>query len=300
MTTKGFLIYAHNNEEIDYGKMALCAALMIKHNLKENAVCLATDQGTIDWLRKEKGDAIVDYAFDHIKVLEWDEVTGKSGKKTFMDTASTAKTLTWHNRTRNSAYELSPFDETIILDSDVLVQDRAFDLVWGNNEDVMINRDALTLEHRKPGYGEIRLDDMGIPMYWATMVYFQKTERAKLLFDLVAHVKDKYSYYQHVYEFPGKLYRNDYAFSIAIHMLNGFLENNEFKSLPVNTILSSFDTDELIAVKLNELTFLVQDSEQSWRFRVNNVKGLSVHTMNKYSLLRHADAIIETYYKDAN
>src|SRR5690606_27214653 len=104
---------------------------------------------------------------------------------------------------------------------------------------------AITLEHKAPSDHEVRLDKMGIPMYWATMVYFQKTERAKLLFDLVAHIKEKYDYYQFVYEFPGKLFRNDYAFSIAVHMLNGFLENDEFKNFPVDTILSSFDIDEL-------------------------------------------------------
>jgi hypothetical protein len=142
----------------------------------------------------------------------------------------------------------------------------------------------------------VRLDSMGIPMYWATMVYFQKTPRAKMLFDLVSHVKAQYAYYQYVYEFPGKLYRNDYAFSIAIHMMNGFLTNNEVKSFPCGKILSSFDTDELIAVKENELTFLVQDSAQDWRFFANNVKGITVHAMNKYALLRHAQTIIDIYY----
>jgi len=293
--TKGFLIYAHNNEEVDYGKMALCCALMIKSNLKENATCLVTDQGTIDWLTQQVGQEMVDKAFDHVKLIGYDQFAHKSLQKRFLDTASTSKTLTWHNGTRSSAYELSPFDETIVLDSDVLVQDGMFDLVWGNDEDILINHKALTLEHQTPRKHEVRLDTMGIPMYWATMVYFRKGERAKLLFDLVDHVKEKYSYYQYVYEFPGKLYRNDFAFSIAIHMMNGFLENNEVKSFPQDTILSSFDTDELIEVRKNELIFLVNCMEENWRFRVNAVKGITVHTMNKYALLRHADKIIELY-----
>lgn len=295
MTSKGFLIYAHNNEEIDYGKIALCCSLMIKANLRNHQVCLVTDQGTIDWLTSSLGSDLVEYAFDHVKVVGYDDFQNKDNQKRFLDTNSTAKVLTWHNGSRSSAYELSPFDETVIIDSDLLVQDRSLDLVWGNCEDVMINRDVLTLEHKSPKPGEVRLDGMGIPMYWATMVYFQKTERAKLLFDLVDHIKEKYAYYQFVYEFPGRLFRNDFAFSIAIHMLNGFLENNEIKSLPVSTILSSFDTDELIDVKRNELIYLVNDSVDEWKFKINNVKRVNVHTMNKYSLLRQADKIIDIY-----
>jgi hypothetical protein len=294
--SKGFLIYAHNNEEVDYGKLALCCALMIKRNLTVNATCLVTDQGTLDWLRASHTAELIEYAFDHIKVVDYATSHGGSKQKKFLDTSSTSKILSWHNGSRNTAYELTPFDETIILDSDVLVQDKSFDLVWGNDEDLMVNNQAITLEHQSPRHTEVRLDTMGIPMYWATMVYFQKTPRSKMLFDLVSHIKAQYAYYQYVYEFPGKLYRNDYAFSIAIHMMNGFLENNEVKNFPCGKILSSFDTDELIGVKENELTFLVQDSQQEWRFFVNNVRGITVHAMNKYALLRHAPTIIDIYY----
>jgi hypothetical protein len=293
--SKGFLIFAHNNEEVDYGKLALTCSLMLKSKLKHNDVCLVTDQGTIDWLRKSMGEEMVNYAFQHIEVLSYDVVKAKNAMRNFRDSASTTKSLTWLNSTRSSAYELSPFDETIMIDSDVLVQDNMFDLVWGNDEDILINREVLTLEYKKPHANEIRLDGMGIPMYWATQVYFRKGERAKLLFELVEHIKQRYEYYQYVYEFPGKLFRNDYAFSIAIHMLNGFLENNEVKPFPSPVILSSFDCDELIEVAKGSLKFLVNNVEDNWQYGLNTVKGITVHAMNKYSILRHADQLIELY-----
>lgn len=296
MTTRGFVIYAHNNEEIDYGKLAICCSVMIKSNLLVNKVCLITDQGTLDWINKTIESSLVKYAFDIIKIVGHSDYSSNSSKKKFLDTNSTSKILTWHNGSRSSAYDLSPFDETIILDSDVLVQDNTFDLVWSNDEDIMINNKAITLEHKLPHKNEVRLDSMGIPMYWATIVYFKKCERAKLLFDLVQHIKEKYDYYQFVYEFPGKLYRNDYAFSIAIHMLNGFLSNHEIKSLPVDTILSSFDTDELLDIRYNELIFLVNNSDDKTKFRLTNITGINVHVMNKYSLLRQSDKLIKLYY----
>jgi hypothetical protein len=227
--------------------------------------------------------------------LGYDVVKAKNAMRNFRDSASTTKNLTWLNSTRSSAYELSPFDETIMIDSDVLVQDKMFDLVWDNDEDILINRDVLTLEHKQPSQHEIRLDGMGIPMYWATQIYFRKGERAKLLFELVEHIKQRYEYYQYVYEFPGKLFRNDYAFSIAIHMLNGFLENNEFAPFPAPVILSSFDCDELIDVSKDQLKFLVNNVDDNWQYMINNVKGVTVHAMNKYSILRLADKLIEIY-----
>jgi hypothetical protein len=293
--SKGFLIFAHNNEEVDYGKIALCCSLMLKSYCKNNDVCLVTDQGTIEWLAQSVGQELVSYAFQHIRLLEYKNVKTNTAQRRFRDSMSTEKTLSWLNTTRSSAYSLSPFNETIMIDSDLLVQDNTFDLVWGNDEDILVNRDVLTLEHKKPHINEIRLDSMGIPMYWATQVYFRKGERAQLLFDLVDQIRERYDYYQYVYEFPGKLFRNDYAFSIAIHMLNGFLENNEIKSFPASTILSSFDCDELINVKENALTFLVNNSEQHWQYTLNTVKNVTVHTMNKYSILRHADKLIEIY-----
>lgn len=293
--SKGFLIFAHNNEEVDYGKIAVCCSLMLKAHCQNNDVCLVTDQGTLDWLRESLGREMVDYAFQHIRVLDYPRVKFVKAQRTFRDTVSTEKSLSWFNSTRSTAYELSPFDETIMIDSDLLIQDNAFDLVWGNDEDILINREVLTLEHKKPAIQEIRLDSMGIPMYWATQVYFRKGERAKQLFDLVDHIRERYDYYQYVYEFPGKLFRNDYAFSIAIHIMNGFLENNEIKSFPSDTILSSFDCDDLIAVKEGALTFLVNSATERWKFTLNNVKGITVHAMNKYSILRQADAIIELY-----
>lgn len=294
--SKGFLIYAHNNEEVDYGKIALVCSLMIKANLKENDVCLVTDQGTLDWMNKSLDADLMKQAFNHVKVLDYG-FKRESRQRQFLDTKSTVKHLTWHNGTRSTAYELTPYDETIILDSDVLVQDGMFDLVWGNDEEVLINREALTLLHTPPRDSERRLDSMSIPMYWATMVYFRKSERAEILFDLIEHIKDNYEYYQYAYEFPGKLYRNDYVFSIAIHMLNGFLENDEFKPFPQSKILSSFDVDDIVRVGKNELTFLAQDQHESWRFLLSRVKGVTVHTMNKYAILRHADELIELYRK---
>ena len=105
-----------------------------------------------------------------------------------------------------------------------------------------------------------------------------------------------YEFYRYVYGFKGRLYRNDFTFSIAIHMLNGFGSQETIPSLPVPKLLTSFDCDELIEVPArNEFLFLVNDTSERWRFRATRVSGMNVHVMNKFSIIRHADRFLELY-----
>lgn len=296
MSERGYLIFANNNPEVDYGLIALCNALMIKSNSEVKDVTLVTDNFTLDWLRSSRGN-LVDRAFNRVIVQNWEEVTKGSTQRRMQDTPSTTKSLAWYNGTRRNAYDLSPYQETILLDCDYLVCDRSLDLCWGSVNEVMINRQARTLEHQDPSPAEQMLGPFSIPMLWATCVYFQKGKKAKLLFDLVGHVRENYPYYQYVYGFGGRLYRNDFAFSIAAHMLDGFQKRHDtIPTLPYPVLTSSFDCDELYDVPAkNELVFLVNDTSDKWRFRLSRTKGINVHVMNKFSIVRHADKIIDIY-----
>lgn len=297
MSQRGFLIFANNNPQVDYGLVAICNALMIKSNLKENHVTFVTDEYTLGWLKESRGEEILNRAFDNIIVQTWDEVHGQKAttERRFHDTLSTTHTLPWYNHSRPDAYALSPYEETILIDCDYLVADKTLDLAWGSHEDIMINRDALTLGHELPADQERMLDPFTIKMYWATCVYFRKSPTAKLLFDLVAHVRENYEFYQIVYGFKGTLYRNDFAFSIALHMLNGF-GLDSVASLPSPVLLTSFDCDELYDVPAkNEFIFYVNDSKDRWKFTLSRVKGVNVHVMNKFSIIRHASKFLEIY-----
>lgn len=290
--SRGFLMYAHNNEEVDYGLIALCNALMIKTNMRENAVALVTDNGTKSWLIEQFGEEFISRAFDHIIMA------GKSAgkeKRAYQDTASTSKKLSWYNGSRSSAYDVSPFDETILIDADYLICDNTLDHVWGTDTDLMMNRTATSLNFAPLDERETHLNSFGIPMYWATCVYFRKSEFAKMFFDVVAHVKTNIQYYQFLYRFPGRLFRNDYVFSIAAHTLGGWTHGG-VENLPVPYLLTSFDRDELHdVVGKNKFVFLVNDAEQSWKFNLARVDNLNVHIMNKFSIVRNAKKIISLY-----
>lgn len=286
--SRGVLIHAHNNQQIDYALIALCNALMIRHYL-DVPVCLVISEGCLDWIRQCHGRR-VNQAFDKI-ILH-----SESGHNTrrFCDTLSTMHNLPWHNATRADSYQLSPFDETLLIDADYLILDKTLRHVWDSPHDLMLNRRVVPLNHSKPTR-DLWVGEVGIELCWATCVYFRKTPMAEMFFDIVRHIREHYDYYSMAYEFPTLSYRNDFAFSIATHMLSGFT-HSDIATLPADFLFTSFDCDELIdAPAQGDLTFLVNDTHDRWRFTVTRTKGISVHVMNKFSITRQANKLIELY-----
>lgn len=285
--SRGFLIHAYNNTEIDYGTMALCSSLLIKKNLRYNQVALITNQGTIDWARNQHGK-LFDRAFDHVVIVDHET---KTGNRTFFDTRNHNKVLPYRNGNRVDSYELSPFDETILLDADYLVLDTSLDHCWSTADEIMINRHVIDLDHRlsPPGF-DARLNKMGIPLYWATLLYFRKGKTSKCLFDTMRFIKENFAYYQNLYQFsPGGFFRNDYALSIAIHMLHGQFENDPIAQFPMNNIMVATEHDDLIGFVNGNAYFLNQTKPD--RDTIHKVMT-NIHVMNKWSITRMANRII--------
>ena len=242
--SRGFLIHAYNNKQIDYGMMALCCALLIKKHLKENTTALVTTQDTIDWLERSPHSDLVNYAFDKIIVAD---IERSVPERKFHDTQYTTFSLPYYNTNRANSFELSPFDETVLIDADFLVLDNSLDCVWGSSEDLLANKSIIDLNHvENLGGFDKRFNEMSIPLYWATVVYFQKTDRVKSLFELIKFIKENYNFYQQLYQFKSNSYfRNDYALSIAIHMLNGHVEGDAVKHLPIPDLLVATEYDDM-------------------------------------------------------
>lgn len=290
--SRGLLFFAYNNEACNYVEMATaaCAAGRYYHD-EEVQGAIITDTSSWETLN-EKTQKTAEQVFNHIVFADMDYRVGKDNSRVFRDTNHAKQRASWHNGSRRFACELSPFDETLLLDSDYLTQSKGMTNVWGSVEDFMINRGSQLLRTKQEQPDHIA--PFSIPLYWATAIYFQKTKRTRILFDLVGHIQENYEYYQFVYGFKGKLYRNDFAFSIAIHMLSGFMENTEFASLPVK-YLTSADLDELHHIYLGGSRFLVGTPDNDWEFTIAQVDGVDTHVMNKFSLCRQTDRILDLY-----
>ena len=287
--TSGYLMHAYNNEELDYGTMALCSALLIKKQSVNNNVSLITTQDTINWLTSSKGYELVNSAFDDVLIVEIDR---EVPSRTFHDTRYTSKIQPYYNTSRPDSFDLTPFDETVLIDVDYLVLDNSLDNVWGSLEDIMVNKSVIDLNHTSNISGfDSRLSTLGIPMYWATVMYFKKNSRAKVLFDLIKFIKDNYKFYRALYNFSDSGYfRNDYALSIALHMLSGEFENDSIKSLTNPSLLFSTENDDMVSFNNGTASFIGEPTQGNFSLHKVNT---NVHVMNKWSIVRMADRIID-------
>jgi len=286
---RGFVMFAHNNPSLDYGTMALCNALMIKKHLKENKVALISDLGTVGHLESNFSDVIMRKAFDRIIINEPN--AEEAGTRRFGDTRYTSFTDTYKNTNRPNIYDLTPFEETVMIDADYLMLDDTMDLVWDHAHDFLCNRKTVDLDHNSNNFGfDNRFNEMSIPLYWATAIYFRKTDNSKLIFELMNFIRENYAYYQYLYRFNHSGYfRNDYALSIAIHMANNLMEYGSINPLPIDHILFSMEHDEMH--RFDDGKCLITSEPVQGEFYMHSVSS-NLHMMNKRSILRNKKEII--------
>ena len=84
------------------------------------------------------------------------------------------------------------------------------------------------------------------------------------------------------------MYRNDIAFSIAIHLMNG-KTNGEFVTELPGRMLYTVDKDLLLDIKDQKMQFLVEKEKHLGEYMAAKVENTDVHIMNKSSLVRYID-----------
>jgi hypothetical protein len=107
-------------------------------------------------------------------------------------------------------------------------------------------------------------------------------------FLLLSHIKNNWEYFRTLYCINSPIFRNDIAFSIAIHIMNGKTSGDFAQELPGKMIYTK-DTDILISAEDNIMKFLIEKKNYLGEYTVAKTKGLDVHVMNKLSLSRYID-----------
>ena len=212
--SRGILMFAHNNDEIDYFRLAVVNALLIQKHLGIKDITVVTDSHSLEYAKENLGEDTINKAINNIVLNEKDRNFKRANIRVYKDTSHTAKNLSFYNVNRCDAYDISPYDETILIDADYLILSDTLNQCWGHNEELMMNWKWQDVMFERKFDSLDRLNDMGITMYWATVVYFRKTPYVESFFNTVKHVKDKW-FYRDLYKWAGRLYRNDYSFSVA-------------------------------------------------------------------------------------
>jgi hypothetical protein len=283
--SKGVLLFAYNTRQVDYIRLALLSGKLAKEKLNV-PVSLVTDKSTLAWSRESKIYDKVEDIFENVIISENDN----NNNYRILHDGDTKEKIPFKNFSRALAWDLTPYDKTLLIDSDFLILSNTLSNYWDMDEDFLISPSIKDLhsEDRMQHYDRY-ISDVGIKMLWATTIIFNKNQRSRIIFDLIKHIRDNYNHYSEIYRFDNRIYRNDIAFSIANHTCSGFLENVNYTLPP---ILSTLDRDILIDVENDALKFLLYDHLKN-NYLVTTSKNIDIHVMNKQSIIRNFDKLME-------
>jgi hypothetical protein len=260
--TQGFLLFAHNNEEIEYGLMAVWSARRIAKWLGK-PVSLVTDEQTCESLTAKLPGW--EQSFD--RVIKQPSTATQT--KRYVD-----RQLTFHNLDRTSAWDLTPYDETIVIDTDVLVQSTNLNKLWNSEHDLLVCKTSKNLFGRTDPEFEY-ISETSIKFFWATVFYFRKTQFTKMFFDLCKDIKRTYNVHRTIYSLLAGPIRNDFIWSIALHTLS-------YEQELLIDLLYSLPTDSLIKLTENDAVILSNCD-------LCKIKGLDLHIMNKFDLMKQIE-----------
>ena len=258
--TRGVILFAFNSPKYNYYEMAKHTAKRVEHFLKL-PVTLVTDDDSMPAGEYELWDKVMKITPDKNNFRDWGM---------------------WINKGRYMAYDLSPYDETLLLDVDYIINSdkllKTFDL---NDDFCCHNRTSFLMHPKAPQ--EI-LSSYSYETLWATVVMFRKSNRAEQIFQCLEMVQKNYEHYANIHNFIAPVYRNDYALTLALRIANGHSSDSRdvipwnLLHIGKNTQVYKNNSDEFDT----EFT-VIFDNWQKGKVRKEYiiVKDMDFHVMNK-------------------
>ena len=244
--SKGALIFAYNNVAVDYQGMAAWSADNIRRHL-DIPVCLVTDSVT---------DAIKN-KFDQVVLVD---SPATQQQRYFRDYKTAG---VWYNTNRVSAYDLSPYDHTLLLDADYVVASDQLKILFDIDQDFLAHRWASDISGNLAFKGNESFGTYKMPMYWATVVSFRRSKTAELIFDTMEMIRNNWEHYLQLYQVDEHTYRNDYALSIAMNLISGHTLSSSIIPWELATV-----TPETKLTQLDQDTYKIQyqdsNNKQKW------------------------------------
>jgi hypothetical protein len=258
--TRGVILFAFNSPKYNYYDMALHTAKRVNHFLGL-PVTVVTD----------------DESYPYEETYEWDHII-----KVHPDRDNFRDWGMWINKGRYLAYELSPYDETILLDVDYVVNSdkllKTFDLGY----DFCCHDRTSFLMH--PSVPQESLSVYSYDTLWATVVMFRKTKRTEQIFQCLEMVQKNYEHYAKIHNFIGGVYRNDYALTLALRIADGhFSDSDNFIPWDLVHVGKNTQVYRNTEEKFNTEYTVMFDNWKRGKIRKEyiTVKDMDFHMINK-------------------
>lgn len=267
--TRGVILFAFNSVKYNYYDMALHTKKRVEHFLKL-PVTLVTDEDSIP----------ADY-----ELHGWDQITFTTpDKDNFRDWGQ------WINKGRYMAYELSPYDETILLDVDYVINSDKLLTLFNFDTDFCCHNRTNFLMH--PGAPQEVLSAYSYDTLWATVVMFKKTNRAEQIFKCLEMVQKNYDHYANIHNFISGVYRNDYALTLALRIVDGHcVDPRSFIPWDLLHVGKNTQVYRDRETEFNTEYTVMFDNWQRGKIRKEyiNIKDMDFHVMNKDLYLEMID-----------
>ena len=263
--SRGVLIFAFNNEKLDYFKQANWVADRVEKFLGLPTT-IVTDENSVSDTK-------------HNIVLKEAILASKRNfdinEKDFVGQ--------WYNANRFQAYDVSPYDETIVIDSDYIINSDQLNLLFEQPHDFLCHRSVYDVANKNSLAPYETFGQTKMPHYWATVLFFRESDFAERMFNLIQMVKDNYAFYGKLYKFPTQPFRNDYAVSIAMSIAYGH-RLNAIPTIPWN--LPTAVTDIMVDI-VDEETFEIK-YDKYYRNKSRPMRALisghDFHCLNKIAM----------------
>lgn len=259
--TVGVLIFAFNNEQIDYLAMAAWSARNIHRHLNL-PVCVVTDSETIP----------SNYEFDQVIKTQH----RPPAIRNFTDIEGSVK---WYNANRIDAYELSPWDRTLVLDADYVVASNQLLTITNTKQDFLCHRSAYDISGQQPFTDTNTFGRFNMPMWWATVMMFNRSRSADLIFKSMIMIHDNWQHYRNIYRTHKSTYRNDHALTIALGMVNGHILEHDAIPWDLAT-LTAGPTLTQVSQDHYKIDYFTINKKHHWI----NIVGQDFHAMGKTQL----------------
>ena len=267
--TTGALIFAFDNEQTDYVALAQWSARNIRRHLNI-PVAVVTNVGARD--PRVSG-------FDQVITAN----AASGGTRWFEDYQAS---VSWHNAGRTDAYALSPWDQTLVLDADYVVASDQLKILLQSDQDFLAHATAYDITGQNDFVALNHYGEYNMPMSWATVMMFRRSDHAELIFDCMRMIRDNWKHYKDLYRIVSSTYRNDHALSIALNIVNG--QTLQYTSIPWS--LASV-TPEHTLTRTSKDCYRIDYVDQDQRSRWTAIRNQDFHAMGKL----HLEKIIETH-----
>lgn len=201
--SKGYLVIAQNSTNADYVRMAYALALSIKNTQSDvTDFAIAVNSGS------DVPDEYL-HAFDHVIEIPWEDM---------------AQNYEWKIQNKWKYYYMSPFEETVILDADMIfTSDISY---WW---DYMASKDVWATTNVHTYRGELVTSDYyrkaftsnDLPNVYTAFMYFKKSKLAGELFAMIDVIFKNWERFFYIYldETRPKVLSGDVAFALAMKIL---------------------------------------------------------------------------------